>query len=83
MNVNNFTIKGQEIIQEAIDLVESKNQQAIEAAHLLKGVLKVGENVANFILGKMSVNVVRLNGDIDKMIDSFPKVSGGESYLSR
>ncbi|MDR1730407.1 MAG: ATP-dependent chaperone ClpB [Prevotellaceae bacterium] len=83
MNLNNFTIKGQEVVQEAINLVRSKDQQAIEPAHLLKGVFKVGEHVTNFVFSKLGVNPVKLNADVDKMIDSFPKVSGGEPYLSR
>jgi len=83
MNLNNFTIKGQEVVQEAINLVRSKNQQAIEAAHLLKSVFKVGENVTNFVFSKLGVNSAKLNADVDKIIDSFPKVSGGEPYLSR
>jgi len=83
MNLNNYTIKGQEVVQEAINLVRSKNQQAIEAAHLLKNVFKIGENVTNFVFNKLGVNTVKLNADIDKIIDSFPKVSGGEPYLSR
>ena len=52
MNFNNFTIKSQEAVQEAINLVKSRGQQAIEPAHLLNGVMKVGENVTNFIFQK-------------------------------
>ncbi len=83
MNLNNFTIKGQEVVQEAINLVRSKNQQVIEAAHLLKSVFKVGENVTNFVFSKLGINTAKLNADVDKMIDSFPKVSGGEPFFSR
>jgi len=83
MNLNNFTIKGQEVVQEAVNLVRSKNQQAIETAHLLKSVFKVGENVTNFVFSKLGVNTAKLNADVDKIIDSFPKVSGSEPYLSR
>ena len=49
MNFNNFTIKSQEAVQQAVNLVQSRGQQAIEPEHLLAGVLKVGENVTNFI----------------------------------
>ncbi len=83
MNFNNFTIKGQEVVQEAVNLVKSKDQQAIEAAHLLKSIIKVGENVTNFVFNKLGVNAAKLNADLDKIIDSFPKVSGSEPYLSR
>jgi len=83
MNLNNLTIKGQEVFEEAVNLVEKKNQQAIGAVHLLKGVLKVGEKITNFIFNKMGVNILKLNNDADKIVDSYPKVSGAEPYLSR
>lgn len=83
MNFNNFTIKCQEAVQEAVNLVQSRGQQAIEPAHLLYGVLKVGENVTNFIFQKLGMNGAQVNTVLDKQIDSYPKVSGGESYLSR
>ena len=56
MNFNNFTIKSQEAVQEAVNLVKARGQQAIEPAHLLAGVMKVGENVTNFIFQKLGVN---------------------------
>lgn len=58
-------------------------QQAIEPVHLLAGVLKVGENVTNFIFQKLGMNAQQIALVIDKQIDSLPKVSGGEPYLSR
>jgi ATP-dependent Clp protease ATP-binding subunit ClpB len=83
MNINNFTIKGQEVVQEAVNLVREKNQQAIEPVHIMKSVLKVGESVTNFIFNKLGVNTSKLNSDIDRIIDACPRVSGGEPYLSR
>lgn len=83
MNFNNFTIKSQEAVQEAVNLVQARGQQAIEPAHLLYGVLKVGENVTNFIFQKLGVNGTQISTVLDKQIDSYPKVSGGEPYLSR
>lgn len=83
MNFNNFTIKSQEAVQEAVNLVQTRGQQAIEPAHLLYGVLKVGENVTNFIFQKLGVNGTQISTVLDKQIDSYPKVSGGEPYLSR
>ncbi len=56
MNFNNFTIKSQEAVQEAVNLVQSRGQQAIEPAHILHGVMKVGENVTNFIFQKLGMN---------------------------
>lgn len=83
MNFNNFTIKSQEAVQEAINLAQSKNQQSIETAHLLKGILKVGEDVTNYIFGKLGLNGNIIRTTIDQIIESLPKVTGGEPYLSR
>ena len=83
MNFNNFTIKSQEAVQQAVNLVQSRGQQAIEPEHLLAGVLKVGENVTNFIFQKLGVNGQQIETVLDKQIASLPKVSGGEPYLNR
>ena len=83
MNFNSFTIKSQEAVQEAVNLTQTRGQQAIEPVHLLAGVLKVGENVTNFIFQKLGMNAQQVTLVIDKQIDSLPKVSGGEPYLSR
>ena len=83
MNFNNFTIKSQEAVQQAIQLVQSRGQQAIEPEHLLAGVLKVGENVTNFIFQKLGMNGQQIATILDRQIASLPKVTGGEPYLSR
>ena len=83
MNFNNFTIKSQEAVQQAVNLVQSQGQQAIEPEHLMASVLKVGENVTNFIFQKLGVNGQQIATVLDKQIASLPKVSGGEPYLSR
>ena len=83
MNFNNFTIKAQEAVQEAVNLVGRRGQQAIEPVHLLQGVMKVGENVTNFIFQKLGMNAQQIGLVLDKQIESLPKVSGGEPYLSR
>ena len=83
MNFNNFTIKAQEAVQEAVNLVQARGQQAIEPVHLLAGVLKAGENIVNFIFQKLAMNPQQIALVLDKQIDSLPKVSGGEPYLSR
>ena len=82
MNLNNFTIKSQEAVQQAVQLVSRNGQQAIEAVHLLKGVILTGESVTNFIFQKLGVNIQNLNRVLDAQINSLPKVSGGEPYLS-
>ena len=83
MNFNNFTIKAQEAVQEAVNLTQARGQQAIEPVHLLQSVMKVGENVTNFIFQKLGMNGQQIALVLDKQIDSLPKVSGGEPYLSR
>ncbi|RHR61699.1 ATP-dependent chaperone ClpB [Parabacteroides sp. AF17-28] len=82
MNLNNFTIKAQEAVQQAVQLTTQNGQQAIEAVHLLKGVIMTGESVTNFIFQKLGVNIQNLNRVLDAQISSLPKVSGGEPYLS-
>jgi ATP-dependent Clp protease ATP-binding subunit ClpB len=82
MNFNNFTIKAQEAIQKASEITSGNQQQAIEPAHLLKGLLLVDENVISYLLKKLNVNLNRLNEIIDQQIASYPKVSGSNVYLS-
>ena len=83
MNFNNFTIKSQEAIQEAINLAQSAGQQVIEPAHILVGVLKKGKNTTNFLFNKTGVNLSIVNSSATKIIENLPRVSGaGEPYLS-
>ncbi|NPA45552.1 MAG: ATP-dependent chaperone ClpB [Chlorobi bacterium] len=83
MNLNNFTIKSQEAVTKASQIAKAKNHQAIETAHLLKGLIEEAENVTTFIFNKLAINTSNLNSVIDSIIESFPKVSGGaDSYLS-
>ncbi|PTQ97021.1 ATP-dependent Clp protease ATP-binding subunit ClpB [Mucilaginibacter yixingensis] len=82
MNFNNFTIKAQEAVQKASEITIGNQQQAIENAHLLKGLLLVDENVISYLLKKLNVNLNRLNESLDQQIASFPKVSGSNVYLS-
>jgi ATP-dependent Clp protease ATP-binding subunit ClpB len=83
MNFNNFTIKSQEVVQEAIQLAQSKSQQSIETPHLLKAILKIGVDVTNFLFGKTGLNASIIASTVDQMVESLPKVSGGDPYLSR
>jgi len=82
MNLNNFTIKAQEAIQKASEIAGGNQQQAIETAHILKGLLSVDENVISYLLKKLNVNINRISEVLDAQIQSFPKVSGTEIYLS-
>ena len=84
MTFDNFTIKAQEAVREAVNRASSSGQQSIEPVHLLKGVMTVGENVTNFLFGKLDVNERLLAQTVDSQIKSLPRVSGGgEPYLSR
>lgn len=83
MNFNNFTIKAQEAIQEAVNMVQQYGQQCIEPSHLMSGIMKVGENVANFIFQKLGIKTVLFSNLINKEAMSKPRVTGGEPYLSR
>lgn len=83
MNFNNFTIKAQEAVQESVNLVQQYGQQVIEPAHIMAGILKVGENVTNFIFQKLGVNTQAFSNIVLSEVASKPKVSGGEPYLSR
>jgi ATP-dependent Clp protease ATP-binding subunit ClpB len=83
MNFNNFTIKSQEAVQRAQQIAQGFGHQQIENAHLLKGILEVDENVTPFILKKLGVNVELFNRTLDNIIQSFPKVEGGELMLSK
>ena len=83
MNLEKFTTKSQEAIQKAQELASAFGHQSIDTAHLLKAVLSVDENVAPFLLKKLNVNLVSLEKSLDEIIAAYPKVSGGDPYLSR
>ncbi|MDR2817073.1 MAG: ATP-dependent chaperone ClpB [Proteiniphilum sp.] len=83
MNFDNFTIKAQEAVQKAVDLAQDNNQQMIEPAHLLKGVMLAGEDITDFLFQKLGVNPQNLESALDREIESFPRVSGGDPMLSR
>ncbi len=83
MNFNNFTIKSQEAIQQAQQLAQEMGHQQIENEHIFKAISIVDENVAPFLLKKLNINVSLFNDILDKTLQSFPKVSGGDIILSR
>lgn len=83
MNLNNFTIKSQEVLQQAQVLVQTFGQQQLENEHLLKAILEIDENVTPFILKKVGVNIEQLKNQNDQIINSFAKVQGGQVSLSR
>ncbi|MBN1951743.1 MAG: ATP-dependent chaperone ClpB [Bacteroidales bacterium] len=82
MNTNDFTIQAQEVIQEAFTIAQAQANQAVETGHLLKSLMQKGEGVVDFIFSKAGANVNILNVVLDKELNSYPKIEGGENYLS-
>ena len=83
MTLENFTIKAQEAVQQAVQLARSNSQQVIEPVHLLKGVLEKGKDVTTFIFQKLGVNAMHVETLVNNEIQHLPRVQGGEPYLSR
>jgi len=83
MNINNFTIKSQEAIQQAQQIAQGFGHQQIENEHILKAIFEVDENVTPFILKKLNVNLTLLQQVLNKQLESFSKVEGGDIMLSR
>lgn len=83
MNFNNYTIKSQEAIQQAQQLAQELGHQQIENEHIFKAISLVDENVTPFLLKKLNVNINLFQQILDKTLESFPKVSGGDIVLSR
>ena len=82
MNLNDLTIKSQEAIEKATQIAASNQNQPIEAAHILKAILMVDENVIPYLLQKLNVNLESFSKALDNLIESLPKVSGGQQFLS-
>ena len=83
MKFDNFTIKAQEAVQQALNKAERGGQQAVGTVHLLLGVLEVGENVTQFLFGKMGVYLQQVAQNATQEAARLPRVSGGEPYLDR
>lgn len=81
MNFDNFTIKAQQAVQGAAERATQNGQQAVTPVHLLAGVLAEGENVTQFLFGKLGVNERALQAAVDRELQHQPKVSGGQPYL--
>ena len=84
MTYDNFTTKAQESILKSQQLAGENSQQMVDTAHLLKGILTEDDSVAAFLLKKVGVNLGLLEADLEKSIQSYPKISGGvdKQYLS-
>lgn len=82
MNFNNYTIKSQEALQKATEIATGNQQQVIETGHLLKAILMSDENLISFLLKKLGTTKNLIEPPLDELIQSLPKVSGGQPYLS-
>ena len=82
MDFTKFTIKSQEALQNAQSLTEANGQQAIEPGHLLKAIFTEDKDVVPYLLSKLNVNQSMLEKALDRIIESYAKVSGGQVYLS-
>src|SRR5690606_8908351 len=83
MDLNKFTIKAQETVQKAQQLAQSSGQQAIEVGHLIKGMLQDDHQVVDYLLSKQGVNIDYLKKEIDELIESYSKVTGGNMHISQ
>ncbi|MGM9688946.1 MAG: ATP-dependent chaperone ClpB [Alloprevotella sp.] len=81
MNFDAFTIKAQQAVQAAVDRATQNGQQAITPVHVLAGVLSVGDNVTQFLFGKLGVNERALHAAVDAELQRMPRVSGAQPYL--
>ena len=82
MQFDKFTIKSQESIQRAQQLAMENEHQAIECGHLLKGIMETDDNILPYVFKKLSINAQVLNSALESILSSYPKVSGGQVYLS-
>ena len=82
MNFNNYTIKAQEAVQQAQQLASLNQNQSIENAHLIKGIMAADDNVLRFLTSKLGIDFNALEKGIDAIIGKLPRVQGGEQFLS-
>ena len=82
MTFDKFTIKAQEVVQEAVNTAQRNGQQSIEPVHLLKGVMTKAKDVATYIFQKLGVNATQIDTVVDSEIQRLPRVQGGQPYLS-
>ena len=83
MNINNLTIKAQEVLQSAMNLARSDRNQAVEPLHMLDAIVAEDDSVGVFLLQKLGVNVGALRSVLRQQVERLPKVEGGEVYFSR
>lgn len=82
MNFEKFTIKSQEALQKAAEIASGRQQQAIEPGHLLKAILETDQNVSGYLFKKLNINDTILENKLEEVLNSYPRVSGQQAYLS-
>lgn len=82
MNFDKFTIKSQEALQKSAEIATSRQQQAIEPGHVFKAILETDENVSNYLFKKLTINETLLDEKLEEIVNSYPKASGQQTYLS-
>ena len=82
MNFQNFTIKSQEVVQKAVQIAQSNQNQVLEPVHLLKAVMSDDDSVVKFVFQKLDLAATMIERSLDEQLSRLPKVSGGEPYLS-
>jgi ATP-dependent Clp protease ATP-binding subunit ClpB len=82
MNFDKFTIKSQEALQKSAEIAMSRQQQAIEPGHLLQAILETDENVTNYLFKKLNITEPILRNRLEELLNSYPKISGQQAYLS-
>ena len=83
MNFDKFTIKSQEALQKSAEIATGNQQQAIEPGHLLKAILETDENVSSYLFKKLGINSIILESRLEEIVNSYPKVTGQQAYLSQ
>lgn len=82
MTFDKFTIKAQEVVQQAVNIAQQNQQQTIEPLHLLKGIFEKGKDVCTFVFQKLGVNAMQVQAVVDNELQRLPRVQGGQPYLS-
>ena len=82
MTLDNFTIKAQEAVQEAVNVARRAQHQGIEPIHLLLGIMAKGKDVTQFVFQKMGVSLQQITTLAQSELEHLPRVQGGEPYLA-
>ena len=83
MNLNQFTIKAQEAVQQAVQLAQQRNQQAVETGHLMLAMLESDASVIPYLFKKAGASLPNFQAALSRVVDAYPKVSGAQPYLSQ